>query len=201
MAGSLTAAGAMTLDVGTVTDTFADYFNTLPGNTYQVNGAPVQISDAAQPQNATEPVVEPLEAVVDEEAAMPPHNLPAEEAYGFFAGAPGSPEAQQNQEHAVIGGAGSTVQKAAPKAAAAKSAVAKTPAAKAPKAAVKAMPPTGTAYSTNRRPGPPKKSSAKKPIRSEAMRRISRCRRKCQRRELCSSAGTHRRTGNRTRWA
>ena len=86
---------------------------------FHVSKEQVQISDAAQPQNATEPVVEPLEAVVDEEAAMPPHNLPAEEAYGFFAGAPGSPEAQQNQEHAVIGGAGGTVQKAAPKAAAA----------------------------------------------------------------------------------
>ncbi|MGW8423702.1 MULTISPECIES: chemotaxis protein CheW [Comamonas] len=86
---------------------------------FHVSKEQVQISDAAQPQNATEPVVEPLEAVVDEEAAMPPHNLPAEEAYGFFAGAPGSPEAQQNQEHAVIGGAGGTVQKATPKAAAA----------------------------------------------------------------------------------
>ncbi|CUB01127.1 chemotaxis protein CheW [Comamonas thiooxydans] len=86
---------------------------------FHVSKEQVQISDAAQPQNATEPVVEQLEAVVDEEAAMPPHNLPAEEAYGFFAGAPGSPEAQQNQEHAVIGGAGGTVQKATPKAAAA----------------------------------------------------------------------------------
>ena len=33
-AGSLTASGAMTLDAGEVTDEFADYFNTLPGNTY-----------------------------------------------------------------------------------------------------------------------------------------------------------------------
>ena len=47
LAGSLTAAGAMTLDAGEVQDEFADYFNTLPGNTYEANGAPVQISDAA----------------------------------------------------------------------------------------------------------------------------------------------------------
>ena len=86
---------------------------------FHVSKEQVQISDAAQPQNATEPEVEQLEAVVDEEAAMPPHNLPAEEAYGFFAGAPGSPEAQQNQEHAALGGAGGVAQKAAPKAAAA----------------------------------------------------------------------------------
>jgi hypothetical protein len=37
----------MTLDAGEVTDDFADYFNTLPGNTYEVLGAPVQITDAA----------------------------------------------------------------------------------------------------------------------------------------------------------
>ena len=64
---------------------------------FHVSKEQVQISDAAQPQSAAEPVVEP-QAMVDEEAAMPPHNLPAEEAYGFFAGAPGSPDAQQNQE-------------------------------------------------------------------------------------------------------
>ncbi|WEE78308.1 chemotaxis protein CheW [Comamonas testosteroni] len=85
---------------------------------FHVSKEQVQISDAAQPQSAAEPVVEP-EALADEEAAMPPHNLPAEEAYGFFAGAPGSPEAQQNQEHAALGGAGGVAQKAAPKAAAA----------------------------------------------------------------------------------
>ncbi|BDR07123.1 chemotaxis protein CheW [Comamonas thiooxydans] len=85
---------------------------------FHVSKEQVQISEAAQPQSAAEPVAEP-EAMVDEEAAMPPHNLPAEEAYGFFAGAPGSPEAQQNQEHAALGGAGGVAQKAAPKAAAA----------------------------------------------------------------------------------
>ena len=85
---------------------------------FHVSKEQVQISDTAQPQSAAEPVVEP-EALVDEEAAMPPHNLPAEEAYGFFAGAPGSPEAQQNQEHAALAGAAGAAQKAAPKAAAA----------------------------------------------------------------------------------
>ncbi|MDN5503808.1 MAG: chemotaxis protein CheW [Comamonas sp.] len=85
---------------------------------FHVSKEQVQISDAAQPQSAAEPVVEP-QAMVDEEAAMPPHNLPAEEAYGFFAGAPGSPEAQQNQEQAALGGAGGVAQKTAPKAAAA----------------------------------------------------------------------------------
>ncbi|MGU3629466.1 chemotaxis protein CheW [Comamonas sp. C24C] len=85
---------------------------------FHVSKEQVQISEATLPQSAAEPVVEP-EAVVDEEAAMPPHNLPAEEAYGFFAGAPGSPEAQQNQEHGALAGAGGVAQKAAPKAAAA----------------------------------------------------------------------------------
>ncbi|WP_043006447.1 chemotaxis protein CheW [Comamonas testosteroni] len=85
---------------------------------FHVSKEQVQISEATLPQSAAQTVDEP-EAVVDEEAAMPPHNLPAEEAYGFFAGAPGSPEAQQNQEHGALAGAGGAAQKAAPKAAAA----------------------------------------------------------------------------------
>lgn len=50
---------------------------------FHVSKEQVQISEATLPQSAAEPVAEP-EAVVDEEAAMPPHNLPAEEAYGFL---------------------------------------------------------------------------------------------------------------------
>ena len=81
---------------------------------FHVSKDQVRISEEARPQSPAE-----QQTMVDEEAAMPPHNLPAEEAYGFFAGAPGSPEAQQNQEHAALGSAGGVVQKAAPKAAAA----------------------------------------------------------------------------------
>ncbi|MPS93917.1 chemotaxis protein CheW [Comamonas sp.] len=81
---------------------------------FHVSKDQVRISEEARPQSPAE-----QQTKVDEEAAMPPHNLPAEEAYGFFAGAPGSPEAQQNQEHAALGSAVGVVQKAAPKAAAA----------------------------------------------------------------------------------
>jgi two-component system chemotaxis sensor kinase CheA len=73
----------------------------------------VQISDAAQPQSAAEPVVEP-EAMVDEEAAMPPHNLPAEEAYGFCRRS-GQPRGSANQEHAALGGAAGGWRKGAPR--------------------------------------------------------------------------------------
>ena len=83
---------------------------------FHVSKEQVQISEA-EAKPLEERVAESVE-VVDEEAFMPAHNLPAEEAYGFFAGSPGSPDAAQQQERSAQSPAGAAVQKVAPKAAA-----------------------------------------------------------------------------------
>ena len=83
---------------------------------FHVSKEQVLISEAepvVSEEVATESVL-----VVDEEASMPVHNLPAEEAYGFFAGSPGSPDAAQNQERSVQPPSAGAAQKVAPKAAA-----------------------------------------------------------------------------------
>ncbi|MBV8249673.1 MAG: chemotaxis protein CheW [Comamonas sp.] len=79
---------------------------------FHVSKEQVHISDAA----AASPVSESsAEAVEHDEAVEPPNNLPPEEAYGFFAGAPGVPGMLSNAERAAVPAA----QKVAPKAAAA----------------------------------------------------------------------------------
>ncbi len=83
---------------------------------FHVSKEQVQISEA-EAKPAEEGGAESVE-VVDEEAFMPAHNLPAEEAYGFFAGSPGSPDAAQQQERSAQSSSGAAVQKVAPKAAA-----------------------------------------------------------------------------------
>lgn len=83
---------------------------------FHVSKEQVQIREA-EAKPLEERVAESVE-VVDEEAFMPAHNLPAEEAYGFFAGSPGSPDAAQQQERSAQSPAGAAAQKVAPKAAA-----------------------------------------------------------------------------------
>ena len=83
---------------------------------FHVSKEQVQISEA-EAEPAEELVAESVE-VVDEEAFMPAHNLPAEEAYGFFAGSPGSPDAAQQQERSAQSPSGAAAPKVAPKAAA-----------------------------------------------------------------------------------
>lgn len=83
---------------------------------FHVSKEQVQIREA-EAKPAEERGAESVE-VVDEEAFMPAHNLPAEEAYGFFAGSPGSPDAAQQQERSAQSPAGAVAQKVAPKAAA-----------------------------------------------------------------------------------
>ena len=96
---------------------------------FHVSKEQVQISDAAQAAETVQPAA-PQVAEVAEVAALaqgdeqvtPPNNLPPEEAYGFFAGAPGAPGMLINSEHAahdVKGLAAQNGQKVAPKAAAA----------------------------------------------------------------------------------
>ena len=82
---------------------------------FHVSKEQVKIREA-EAKPLEERVAESVE-VVDEEAFMPAHNLPAEEAYGFFAGSPGSPDAAQQQERSAQSPAGAAVQKVAPKAA------------------------------------------------------------------------------------
>lgn len=83
---------------------------------FHVSKEQVQIREA-EAKPAEERVAESVE-VVDEDAFMPAHNLPAEEAYGFFAGSPGSPDAAQHQERSAQSRSGAAAQKVAPKAAA-----------------------------------------------------------------------------------
>ena len=82
---------------------------------FHVSKEQVQISEA-EVKPLEERVAESVE-VVDEEAFMPAHNLPAEEAYGFFAGSPGSPDAAQHEERSAQSPVGAAAQKVAPKAA------------------------------------------------------------------------------------
>lgn len=82
---------------------------------FHVSKEQVKIREA-EAKPLEERVAESVE-VVDEEAFMPAHNLPAEEAYGFFAGSPGSPDEAQQQERSAQSPAGAAVQKVAPKAA------------------------------------------------------------------------------------
>lgn len=82
---------------------------------FHVSKEQVKIREA-EAKPLEERVAESVE-VVDEEAFMPAHNLPAEEAYGFFAGSPGSPDAAQQQERSAQSPSGAAVQKVAPKAA------------------------------------------------------------------------------------
>ena len=92
---------------------------------FHVSKEQVQITELT-PQLAT-PVAEVEAAVAepdaivaeDDEQATPSVHLSAEEAYGFFAGAPGSPDALLNQERSAQDPAAAGAQKAAPKAAAA----------------------------------------------------------------------------------
>lgn len=82
---------------------------------FHVSKEQVKIREA-EAKPLEERVAESVE-VVDEEAFMPAHNLPAEEAYGFFAGSPGSPDAAQQQERSAQSPSGAALQKVAPKAA------------------------------------------------------------------------------------
>ena len=100
---------------------------------FHVSKEQVLISDAAQAPQAAEsaavPAVEEVAALAvpavpatGDEQVSPPNNLPPEEAYGFFAGAPGAPGMLLNAEHAAHdapGLAAQNGQKVAPKAAAA----------------------------------------------------------------------------------
>lgn len=101
---------------------------------FHVSKEQVQISDAAQATQATEPMAvapqvpeeaeaaeAPALAAADEQV-LPPNNLPPEEAYGFFAGSPGAPGLLSNTERTTHDGQALTAQngqKTAPKAAAA----------------------------------------------------------------------------------
>lgn len=86
---------------------------------FHVSKEQVQISELAQEQQAPVAAAEPRAiAAVDEEAVTPSVNLSAEEAYGFFAGAPGSPDALLNQERRAPDASGVVAQKPVPKAAA-----------------------------------------------------------------------------------
>ncbi|MEX8192059.1 chemotaxis protein CheW [Comamonas guangdongensis] len=81
---------------------------------FHVSKEQVHISEAA----AAAPMSESsagAEAIEPDEAVEPPNNLPPEEAYGFFPGAPGVPGMLSNAERAAVPAA----QKASPKAAAA----------------------------------------------------------------------------------
>ena len=99
---------------------------------FHVSKEQVQISDAAQAAETVQPAAPQVAEVAEvaevaalaqgDEQVTPPNNLPPEEAYGFFAGAPGAPGMLINSEHAahdVKGLAAQNGQKVAPKAAAA----------------------------------------------------------------------------------
>ena len=97
---------------------------------FHVSKEQVQISDAGQAPAVADAVVETAEpagadlvaAAAQDEAVAPANTLPAEEAYGFFAGAPGAPGMLLNTEHSAQNGQALAVQntaKSAPKAAAA----------------------------------------------------------------------------------
>ncbi|MDR0213254.1 MAG: chemotaxis protein CheW [Comamonas sp.] len=94
---------------------------------FHVSKEQVQISDAQQPVALTEDAVIEHENLavtaeaIPDEAALPPHNLPPGEAYGFFPGAPGAPGLLFNKEQSAQNGqavAAQSAAKAAPKAAA-----------------------------------------------------------------------------------
>ena len=92
---------------------------------FHVSKEQVQIKELTQqlvvPVSEVEAAVAEPDAIVagDDEQATPSVHLSAEEAYGFFAGAPGGPDALLNQERAAQDPAAAGAQKAAPKAAAA----------------------------------------------------------------------------------
>ncbi|RGE43204.1 chemotaxis protein CheA [Comamonas testosteroni] len=95
---------------------------------FHVSKEQVQISDAGQAAQSEQPsaaeaeVTEVAALALGDEQVSPPNNLPPEEAYGFFAGAPGAPGLLSNSEHSVQESKGLGVQnaqKVAPKAAAA----------------------------------------------------------------------------------
>ena len=92
---------------------------------FHVSKEQVQIKELTQqlvvPVSEVEAAVAEPDAIVagDDEQATPSVHLSAEEAYGFFAGAPGSPDALLNQERSAQDPAAAGAQKAAPKAAAA----------------------------------------------------------------------------------
>ena len=89
---------------------------------FHVSKEQVQISDAQQPAAVIEAETrEEISEPVQDEAALPPHNLPPEEAYGFFPGSPGAPGLLLNKEQSAQNGqalAAQNTAKTAPKAAA-----------------------------------------------------------------------------------
>ena len=90
---------------------------------FHVSKEQVQITELTPllAASVSEAAVAEPDAIVagDDEQATPSVHLSAEEAYGFFAGAPGSPDALLNQERSAQDPAAAGAQKAAPKAAAA----------------------------------------------------------------------------------
>lgn len=89
---------------------------------FHVSKEQVQISDAQQPAAVIEAETrEEISEPEQDEAALPPHNLPPEEAYGFFPGSPGAPGLLLNKEQPAQNGqalAAQNTAKTAPKAAA-----------------------------------------------------------------------------------
>ena len=89
---------------------------------FHVSKEQVQISDAQQPAAVIEAETrEEISEPEQDEAALPPHNLPPEEAYGFFPGSPGAPGLLLNKEQSAQNGqalAAQNTAKTAPKAAA-----------------------------------------------------------------------------------
>ncbi|QXZ09053.1 chemotaxis protein CheW [Comamonas sp. Y33R10-2] len=88
---------------------------------FHVSKVQVTITEQTQQSSAMSAIVtdELLAEAVEQEAVTPSTHLSADDAYGFFVGAPGGPDSLSNQEHSVHDSSGLAAQKAAPKAAAA----------------------------------------------------------------------------------